>query len=61
MNDRKTRDAVRSVLELITGGTKAPAPEAAAPAGALAADASRIEGDRDHADAGVVRRSLTLK
>jgi hypothetical protein len=52
MNDRKTRDAVRS------SETKAPAPEAAAPAGALAADASRIKGNRDHADAGVVRRSL---
>jgi hypothetical protein len=58
MNDRKTRDAVRSVLEPLTSETKAPAPEAAAPAGALAADASRIEGNRDHADAGVIRRSL---
>jgi len=38
VKDRKTRDAVRSVLERITGGgQKAAAPEAAAPAGAPAA------------------------
>jgi AsmA protein len=29
--DRKTRDAVRSVLERFTGGGAKPAPEAAAP------------------------------
>jgi AsmA protein len=38
VKDRKTRDAVRSVFERFTGGgTKAAAPEAAAPAGAPAA------------------------
>ncbi len=42
VKDRKTRDAVKSVLERFTGGGKAAAPEAAAapaPAGAPAADA----------------------
>ena len=39
VKDRKTRDAVRSVLERFTGGgTKAAVPEAAAPS-APAADA----------------------
>ena len=39
VKDRKTRDAVRSVLERITGGGTKAVPEAAAPAGAPAADA----------------------
>jgi AsmA protein len=38
VKDRKTRDAVRSVLERITGGGTKAVPEAAAPAGAPAAD-----------------------
>ena len=40
VKDRKTRDAVRSVLERFTG-QKAAAPEAVAPAGAPAADAAK--------------------
>ncbi|OIQ72871.1 AsmA family protein [mine drainage metagenome] len=44
VKDRKTRDAVKSVLERFTGGGKAAAPEAAAapaPASAPAADAAQ--------------------
>jgi AsmA protein len=40
VKDRKTRDAVRSVLERFTGGGQKPAPDAAAPASAPAADAA---------------------
>jgi len=36
VKDRKTRDAVRSVLERFTGGQKAAAPDAVAPAPASA-------------------------
>lgn len=39
VKDRKTRDAVRSVLERFTGGGTKAAPEAAAPEGAPAAEA----------------------
>jgi AsmA protein len=44
VRDRKTRDAVRSVLERLSGGGRKPepaAPDAAAPAGAPAADAAK--------------------
>jgi AsmA protein len=40
VKDRKTRDAVRSVLERFTGGGQKPAPDAAAPASAPAVDAA---------------------
>jgi AsmA protein len=39
VKDRKTRDAVRSVLERFTGGAKAAAPDAAAPLPPAAANA----------------------
>ena len=39
VKDRKTRDAVRSVIERLTGGGPKPAADAAAPANAPAADA----------------------
>jgi AsmA protein len=39
VKDRKTRDAVRSVIERLTGGGQKPAADAAAPASAPAADA----------------------
>jgi AsmA protein len=39
VKDRKTRDAVRSVLERFSGGGQKPAPDAAAPAPASAPDA----------------------
>ena len=38
VKDRKTRDAVRSVLERITGGRPAEAPDAAAPAASAPAE-----------------------
>jgi AsmA protein len=41
VKDRKTRDAVRSVLERITGGRPAGAPDAAAPAAGVPADAPK--------------------
>ena len=41
VKDRKTRDAVRSVLERITGGRPAEAPDAAAPAASAPAEAAK--------------------
>lgn len=41
VKDRRTRDAVRSVLERITGGRPAAAPEAAAPAASAPAGAAK--------------------
>jgi AsmA protein len=41
VKDRKTRDAVRSVLERITGGRPAGAPDAAAPAASVPAEAAK--------------------
>ena len=41
VKDRKTRDAVRSVLERITGGRPAEVPDAAAPAASAPADAAK--------------------